>query len=1048
MKKRFLAAFLAAIMLFILSSVSALADDGDETVFDAGRTISFYASKSDNELFGALVDFRATAVQGSWDEVLVDQGKTYYSEKMISVDDGEQPYCAYTYKIEDGYQVLTKTYNEHLPEDKIVTEGRLYYNDESGQMTVNMPFNGKGTGLDILFGKALRMFAYNTKPDGSGDWYRFGQQVPDGVDALYAQFVNPMSLSDYISDPTKDACSYIKLNGSKNYTEESTLVVLMDGDGQLTQDALYYTANLEISGWMARLLWSRTDEVNIGLDKTSIELTIDFADGLDLFGEDEELIFTYSGGFVPFVDGQFLNHDSGTENEYTITVTKEDFAENSLTLQFGLRYGTDICPTLTLDEFSKMSLTVEGEPGAKAIITDELKNKAYENGSVQLITGGTVKVNATLNDYFTTPQSGEVEIADVCAEIRKVQEEAVAVKPAPVTIYMGGEDGHDGAVTVVDGVVTVHDAVTLPVPGFTVEWPVENVDISELVFNAGEKSWKLESYDGVSTTIYKLVPSGTQDPIRMQFTNADNVTVTSDDFEVGANVNQTLTMQLYKDSVGQVTVKIGDDTYIVDSDYTADLTVRGTTAAPEYAGVNDDITADKPGLTAPEGTVYKINGKDVLADADTVALLFDDIIDTADENRTNLLWDEAGEQNKLPALGAGNGYGYEFKYLDLVDTHNGNVWVQASDSVTVYWPLPEGTDADTEFTLLHFKGLHREMASENVGSAIESCTIDDDIELTVSDTHVSFQIDEAGFSPFALVWQEPSPSSEMTVTKTADKDRIEVGETVTYTITVTNTGNQRLENISVTGVFSGRGELELSGETAFSLNPGESKTLTATYKALRADAGAILTNTVTAVCGELSVSATEKVKVERPWTPTPPTGGDDDDEPEKPEEPDDVVPPMLNGEDHYAYIIGYEDGTVRPNGQITRAEFATLFARFDESGAAAEGGFSDIANHWVRESIERAAALGWINGYEDGTFRPDNAITRAEAMTMINRVLNRDPVENDDLLPDMRVWSDNRPGAWYYFTVQEATNSHEYIRPDSHEDWTEMTPDPDWERYQ
>ena len=120
----------------------------------------------------------------------------------------------------------------------------------------------------------------------------------------------------------------------------------------------------------------------------------------------------------------------------------------------------------------------------------------------------------------------------------------------------------------------------------------------------------------------------------------------------------------------------------------------------------------------------------------------------------------------------------------------------------------------------------------------------------------------------------------------------------------------------------------------------------------------------------------------------------------------------------------------------------------DESGAAAEGGFSDIANHWARESIERAAALGWINGYEDGTFRPDNAITRAEAITMINRVLNRDPVENDDLLPDMRVWSDNRPGAWYYSAVQEATNSHEYIRPDSHEDWTEMTPDPDWERYQ
>ena len=350
----------------------------------------------------------------------------------------------------------------------------------------------------------------------------------------------------------------------------------------------------------------------------------------------------------------------------------------------------------------------------------------------------------------------------------------------------------------------------------------------------------------------------------------------------------------------------------------------------------------------------------------------------------------------------------------------------------------------------------------------------------------------------------------MSVSKTADKDRIEVGETVTYTITVKNTGNQKLENISVTGVFSGRGELELSGETTFSLNPGESKTLTAAYKALRADAGAILTNTVTAVCGELSVSATEKVKVERPWIPTPPPGGDDDDEPEK---PDDVVPPMLNGDDHFAYVIGYEDGTVKPDGQIiraevatiifrlldpdvrdenltsengftdvsegdwyntaistlvelgiiegrsdtifdpnapiTRAEFATLFARFDESGVKPDGGFADVKTHWAREYIERAAALGWINGYEDGTFRPDSRITRAEAMTMINRVLNREPEDEGDLLSDMRVWSDNKPGTWYYLAVQEATNSHDYTRHNApYEHWTELTADPDWERYQ
>ncbi len=695
------------------------------------------------------------------------------------------------------------------------------------------------------------------------------------------------------------------------------------------------------------------------------------------------------------------------------------------------------------------TVTYEFDGDAPENVTAPVDGNNYEAGkTVTVLTPGSVPPGYrfegwTLGEETYEPEDTfEMPAFNVTLTGTWAKLGEVVVKPAPVTIYMGGEDGHDG---VVNDAGAIQANNSLPVPGFTVEWPVADVNISELVFNAGEKSWKLESYDGVSTTIYKLVPSGTQDPIRMQFTNADNVTVTSDDFEVGANVNQTLTMQLYKDSVGQVTVKIGDDTYIVDSDYTADLTVRGTTAAPEYAGVNDDITADKPGLTAPEGTEYTINeGQIKVTDTTGVALLFDDIIDTADENRTDMLLAEAETQDVLPELETGNRYGYEFKYLDLVDTHNGNVWVQASNTVTVYWPLPAGTDAETEFTLLHFTGLHREMASGEIADEIQDCKIEN-VKVENTGTHVKFTIGTGGFSPFALVWQEPSPSSDMSVTKTADKDRIEVGETVTYTITVTNTGNQRLENISVTGVFSGRGELELSGDTTFSLDPGESRTLTAAYKALRSDAGAILTNTVTAVCGELNVSATEKVKVERPWIPTPPPGGDDDDEPE---EPDDVVPPMLNGDDHYAYIIGYEDGTVRPNGQITRAAFATLFARFDESGAAAEGGFSDIANHWARESIERAAALGWINGYEDGTFRPDNAITRAEAMTVINRVLNRDPVENDDLLPDMRVWSDNRPGAWYYFTVQEATNSHEYTRPDTHEDWTEMTPDPDWERYQ
>ena len=221
------------------------------------------------------------------------------------------------------------------------------------------------------------------------------------------------------------------------------------------------------------------------------------------------------------------------------------------------------------------------------------------------------------------------------------------------------------------------------------------------------------------------------------------------------------------------------------------------------------------------------------------------------------------------------------------------------------------------------------------------------------------------------------------------------------------------------------------------------------------------------------------------------------------------VPDMLNGDDHYAYVVGYSDGTVRPNANIsraevatiffrllkaevrdgnltaenafkdvtdgewhnkaistmaklgvvkgrnaeafdpdapiTRAEFATICARFDKTQINTSSNFTDISGHWAEKYIERAATLGWIAGYSDGTFRPSNYITRAEAMTMINRVLCRVPETESDLLPGMITWPDNQPGTWYYLAVQEATNSHDYDRKDAiHEKWTALTEAPDW----
>lgn len=226
-----------------------------------------------------------------------------------------------------------------------------------------------------------------------------------------------------------------------------------------------------------------------------------------------------------------------------------------------------------------------------------------------------------------------------------------------------------------------------------------------------------------------------------------------------------------------------------------------------------------------------------------------------------------------------------------------------------------------------------------------------------------------------------------------------------------------------------------------------------------------------------------------------------------------TVPAMLNGSDHFAYVVGYEDGCVRPNGlisraetssiffrllkdsvrdskllttntyadvpsdhwantaistmtglgivqgynsttfdpsaPITRAQFAAICARFDTGKSSGTQTFTDIKGHWAEKYIERAAELGWIKGFEDGTFRPDTYITRAQAMTMINRVLNRIPEDASDLLPDMNVWPDCNPGDWFYLAVQEATNSHNYKhKAGNYETWTGMNKNPDWIRYE
>ena len=245
----------------------------------------------------------------------------------------------------------------------------------------------------------------------------------------------------------------------------------------------------------------------------------------------------------------------------------------------------------------------------------------------------------------------------------------------------------------------------------------------------------------------------------------------------------------------------------------------------------------------------------------------------------------------------------------------------------------------------------------------------------------------------------------------------------------------------ITATADEHGKIAPTGDVA--VPKGESKTFTITpdsgyhIKDVLVDGksvGAVSTYTFENVVDNHTIHAT----FARKHTPTPSTP--------TVEIPDDDAL-GLNTTDHFAYIVGYGNGEVRPQNNITRAEVTAIAARFNHDGDKTAAKFSDIANHWAKDEISIAYNNGWITGYPDGTFDPQRDITRAETITLVNRILNRQPETEDDLLPNMTVWTDNaNPKAWYYLAVQEATNSHYYkFKTNSkYEKWTELRETRDW----
>ncbi len=716
-----------------------------------------------------------------------------------------------------------------------------------------------------------------------------------------------------------------------------------------------------------------------------------------------------------------------------------------------------------------------------------------------------------------------------------------------------------------------------PEPGFYITLPTAlndqlrggitgPVDLSEELSFVYEKElgseakhWTLKMYNpdtdaesniAYEKFIYQLEPGAEQDPVRLLITDTAGNEQTSDRFGFDVDtLYQEYTMTIYGGGnvdTGNVRAVIGSDTYPVFVD-TGDLTVRGVKGEDSTSAVVTEKPEelDKITAVAADDVTYYINDSAIPVRKDAeIHLLADELADTP-----QALTDAA----EKAINGAIVDPEYDFMYLDLVDNSNGNAYVTLGDddTITIHWPIPGDAKEGSAFYVVHFDGLDREYDVDELDDLLKNgeevqviaYMKDGEKELTVGEDSVSFTT--STFSPFALVYE--TTSTPTTPQYTVEFKPGDHGSLLGTTIFHVNAGNKVISvptvnedsNYDFTGWLGSDGNTYTSSKI-LGLSITKDMTFTAQYR-YTGDSGYDPKEATLRFNSRGGTEFEDEVR-DNPFRynpynkiPTRPgyrfTGWYDssrlDDRYDEDEEisvpmgittvwagwEETSVPSMLNGDDHYAYIQGYSDGTVRPNANITRAQVATIFfrlldedvrddslttyntfpdvdedywantaistmaslgvingrnsglfdpdayitraefaaicARFDDSGVDGITTFTDTVGHWAEDEISRAAALGWIQGYSDGTFRPNQYITRAQAVTMINRVLCRLPEDTDDLLSGMNTWTDCHEDDWFYLAIQEATNSHDFVAKDRvYESWTDLNRAPDWSRYE
>ena len=613
------------------------------------------------------------------------------------------------------------------------------------------------------------------------------------------------------------------------------------------------------------------------------------------------------------------------------------------------------------------------------------------------VAAGKVTNNVTAKDGNDTKDDDTVEVP---------VSGTITITPANITIYMGGDEGYD-AVVGENAQTTSSNSMPTPLFYVTVPSSLGDVNVSDIVLTGAEnRKWEFElaGYDSAGKALYYINSTGftDQESVRVTYTGSDGQAHISDSFNPSA-VNDLFTtyeIAIYAGGAGKVEATVNGVRYGIATG-TGTLHVRAVEDTEENPVVSVETTVTEPvasgeaAISAPANTSYTLNDTSVAVEPEGVGLLFDSIIDTDADRTGALLAALEGEYNI--DIASGN---YQAQYLDLVDANNGNAWVKASGKVTVYWGYPEGTDSSDNFTLYHFTDLHRDGSNSGFDIADIGSSDIKVVEVTKTAYGIAFEVETGGFSPFVLVWSDTyNPPIIIPPVEPEEPD---------YTPNWLNT----------TDHFG-----YIIGYEDGTVKPNAGIT--------RAEVATIFFRLLTDEARERFWCETNDYSdvADGSWY-------------------NNAVSTLSN----MGILGGYEDGTFRPNASITRAEFAKIAVSFfDWADIEAVNDFVDVSDSaWYADYVAVAAEIGLIEGYGGNVFRPEAAITRAEACAIINRTLGRAP-DAEHLLPEsqMNTWPDNSDtGVWYYAHIQEATNSHDYSWIGDIEQWTEKLPEIDWDKFQ